>query len=122
MVKRALLIGVNEYRIDGANLRGCVNDVANIERLLIKLFEFPATSIKKLVDGQATKKKIEAGIKSLFKGSKAGDVLFLHYSGHGSNTPDLNGDEADRRWRPHLARVLHRDQPGGGDVHAELVT
>ena len=97
MAKRALLIGVNEYRIDGANLRGCVNDVVNIERLLIKLFNFPATSIKKLVDGQATKKKIEAGIKSLLKGSKAGDVLFLHYSGHGSNTPDLNGDEADRR-------------------------
>ena len=97
MAKRALLIGVNEYRIAGANLRGCVNDVLNIERTLLKYFEFPATAIKKLVDSQATKKKIEAGITALFKGAKAGDILFLHYSGHGSNTPDLNGDEADLR-------------------------
>jgi metacaspase-1 len=97
MAKRALLIGINEYRIDGANLRGCVNDVLNIERALTKHFEFPAASIKKLFDAQATKKRIEAGIKALFKGSKKGDVLFLHYSGHGSNTPDLNGDEVDRR-------------------------
>ena len=102
MAKRALLIGVNEYRIAGANLRGCVNDVLNIERTLLKYFEFPATAIKKLVDSQATKKKIEAGITALFKGAKAGDILFLHYSGHGSNTPDLNGDEEGwfRRPRP----------------------
>jgi hypothetical protein len=97
MAKRALLIGVNQYRIPGANLRGCVNDVVNIERALTKYYEFPTTAIKKLVDAQATKKKIEAGIKTLLKGAKAGDVLFLHYSGHGANTPDLNGDEADLR-------------------------
>ena len=35
MAKRELLIGVIEYRIDGANLRGCVTDVTNIERLLL---------------------------------------------------------------------------------------
>jgi hypothetical protein len=97
MAKRALLIGVNEYRIAGANLRGCVNDVANLERALTKYFGFSSTAIKKLIDAEATKKKIEAGIKALMKGAKAGDVLFLHYSGHGSNTPDLNGDEVDHR-------------------------
>ena len=97
MAKRALLIGVNEYRIAGASLRGCVNDVANIQKTLTKYYKFPAAAIKKLVDAQATKKKIEAGIKALLKGSKAGDVLYLHYSGHGANTPDLNGDEHDGR-------------------------
>jgi metacaspase-1 len=97
MAKLALLIGVNEYRIAGANLRGCVNDVENMERALTKYLGFPATGIKKLIDAQATKKKIEAGIKALLKGSKAGDVLYLHYSGHGANTPDLNGDEPDGR-------------------------
>lgn len=97
MAKRALLIGINEYRIAGANLRGCVNDVVNIERALTKYYGFPAPAIKKLIDAQATKKKIEAGIKALLKGSKAGDVLFLHYSGHGANAPDLNSDEPDRR-------------------------
>ena len=28
---------------------------------------------------------------------RKGDVLYLHYSGHGSNVPDKNGDEADHR-------------------------
>ena len=27
MAKRALLIGINQYQIPGADLRGCVNDV-----------------------------------------------------------------------------------------------
>ena len=44
-----------------------------------------------------------------------GDVLYLHYSGHGSNVPDTNGDEDDRRprrdplpARPRLERPAHR--------------
>jgi hypothetical protein len=30
-------------------------------------------------------------------GAKAGDVLLLHFSGHGSSVPDASGDEADHR-------------------------
>ena len=40
MSKRALLIGVNEYAIPGANLRGCVNDVHNIAGALTELYGF----------------------------------------------------------------------------------
>ena len=36
-------------------------------------------------------------IQKLVTTAKAGDVLLLHYSGHGSNVPDKNGDEADHR-------------------------
>lgn len=97
MAKRALLIGINRYNIQGADLRGCVNDVANIQAALIKYYRFPSSNIKTLVDAQATKKRMEAGIIGLLKGSKAGDILYLHYSGHGANVPDADGDEADRR-------------------------
>ena len=31
------------------------------------------------------------------KSRRQGDVLVLHYSGHGANVPDANGDEADGR-------------------------
>ncbi len=34
MAKRAALIGINEYQIPGANLRGCVNDVEAIKSAL----------------------------------------------------------------------------------------
>jgi hypothetical protein len=97
MAKRALLIGINRYKIPGADLRGCVNDVVNLKRALVEVCGFPQKGIRTLLDFRATKKNIEAGIERLIKGAKGGDVLVLHYSGHGSNVPDKSGDEADRR-------------------------
>lgn len=97
MAKRALLIGINRYQIPGADLRGCVNDVKNIKAALTKFSGFSAAEITTLTDLDATKKNIEAGIKKLVASGKKGDVLYLHYSGHGANVLDQSGDEADRR-------------------------
>ena len=97
MSKKALLIGVNKYQIPGADLRGCVNDVKNLKAALTRHFAFPAKNVKTLLDAKATKKNIQAGIERLIGEAKAGDVLLLHFSGHGSNVPDKNGDEADFR-------------------------
>ena len=58
---------------------------------------FKPSDVTKLTDGAATKKAIQSGIKTLLRGLKKGDVALLHYSGHGSNVPDDNGDEADGR-------------------------
>src|SRR6185503_11763284 len=97
MAKRALLIGINRYQIAGADLRGCVNDVEDLSQVLLSFHGFKAADITKLTDGAATKKAIQSGIKKLLRGLKKGDVALLHYSGHGSNVPDDNGDEADGR-------------------------
>ena len=97
MAKRALLIGINRYQIDGADLRGCVNDVKDLSAALIEFYGFRKKDITVLTDGAATKKAMEAGIKALVRDSKKGDVAVLHYSGHGSNVPDDNDDEADGR-------------------------
>lgn len=95
--KRALLIGINRYKIPGADLRGCVNDVKNMQAVLTKYYGFASGNIATLTDYDATKKAMQAGIVRLLKGAKKGDVLLLHYSGHGANVPDKNGDEADHR-------------------------
>ena len=97
MAKRALLIGINRYQIPGADLRGCVNDVNNLRAALIQFYGFTAADVKTLLDAQATKKNMMAGIRELVSGATKGDVLVLHYSGHGANVPDANGDEADGR-------------------------
>ena len=97
MAKRALLIGINKYQIPGADLRGCVNDVKDLSAALIEFHGFKKRDITTLLDGAATQKGMKAGIKSLLRGAKKGDTLVLHYSGHGSNVPDDNGDEADGR-------------------------
>ncbi|MGA7214527.1 MAG: caspase family protein [Terrimicrobiaceae bacterium] len=96
-MNKALLIGINRYQIPGSDLRGCVNDVNNLKAALIKHFVFQERNIKILTDLKATKKAMQDGITSLLKDAKSGDVLLLHYSGHGSNVPDDNGDEADNR-------------------------
>jgi len=96
--KKALLIGINYLKHQRGQLRGCINDVHNIEGFL-KTYGFQNMRI--LTDDQQdptkqpTKVNILRDIKWLVEGAKAGDSLFFHYSGHGSQVKDLNGDEED---------------------------
>ena len=113
MAKRALLIGINKYLIPGADLRGCVNDVKDLSAALVQFYGFKKKDITVLVDGAATQKAMENGISSLVRGAKKGDVLVLHYSGHGSNVPDdaENRDEADGRDEILCPADLNWDKP-----------
>lgn len=40
-----------------------------------------------------------AAMKWLVSGARAGDHLFLHYSGHGTQVDDTDGDEMDGKER-----------------------
>jgi metacaspase-1 len=100
MARKALLIGINDYAPVGAggpDLRGCVNDVRDVAHTLNALMIVPPGpgSIRILTDQRATRANILAGVKWLLGGAKKGDVLIFHYSGHGSQLPDLDGDETD---------------------------
>jgi metacaspase-1 len=97
MAKRAFLVGINKYRIAGADLRGCVNDVKDLSAALVEFHGFKKSDITVVTDFAATKKAMQAGIKALIRDSKKGDVALVHYSGHGSHVPDDNGDESDGR-------------------------
>lgn len=91
--KRALIVGIN-YPGTDSELRGCVNDANNMEALLMSQFGF--TDVVKIVDNAATTAAIMAGLRNLVDGAMPGDTLVFHYSGHGSQVFDRNGDEADR--------------------------
>lgn len=97
MAKRAVLIGINRYRIPGADLRGCVNDVINMQNVLTQHYGFVKRDITTLLDLKATQKAMQSAIAGLIRGARRGDVLLVHFSGHGSNVPDDDGDEADTR-------------------------
>jgi hypothetical protein len=97
MGKKALLVGINRYKIPGADLRGCVNDVKNLQAVLTQMYGFASKDVVTLTDFSATTKAMQAAVSKLIREARKGDVLLLHYSGHGSNVPDANGDEADRR-------------------------
>lgn len=47
-------------------------------------------------DINPTGANILQGFAWLVEGAKAGDDLFMHYSGHGGSVPDDDGDEADK--------------------------
>ena len=69
----------------------------NLQGALTQYYGFKAGDIAVLTDLAATKKVMQAAIRNLVSEAHAGDVLLLHYSGHGVNVPDKNGDEADHR-------------------------
>lgn len=97
--RRALLVGVN-YFGTRAELRGCINDVHNLHRLLIETFHWRDGDIRTLTDdgrggGMPTRRNIEQGLLWLTSGASPGDVLFFSFSGHGAQQEDPHGYEED---------------------------
>jgi hypothetical protein len=93
--KYALLVGIDAYPAPNT-LNGCVNDVNRIRSLLVEHFGFPQENIKTVLDSAATLKGIEAAFRThLIQQAQPGDIVVFYYSGHGTSTPDRNGDEAD---------------------------
>lgn len=94
--RRAFLVGINQYPTPFNSLKGCVNDALMMAQVLIQHFQFrPGDDMRMLTDARATKKEILSRLEWLVDGAKAGDVLVFHYSGHGAQVPDRDGDEID---------------------------
>jgi hypothetical protein len=104
--KKAFLIGINDYRnlpryseqlgrwIN--DLKGPVNDVEFIKRLLVSRYDFREEDIKVLTESEATRVKILNTFESwLINGTNKGDLVLFYFSGHGTQVPDQNGDEDD---------------------------
>lgn len=93
-MKRALLVGVNNYRDPQIqDLGGCVNDVLNVRAILKEHFKFEDAGIHVLTDERATCANIRDRLHQLVYASKDGDATVFHFSGHGSQIRDRSGDE-----------------------------
>ena len=98
MEKWALLIGVNDYTRGPPqwDLRGCENDVAMTRELLTTKYGFPPEHVKTLLSSEATVENIVAALENwLIAQSQPDDIVYFHFSGHGSQTKDREGDEED---------------------------
>jgi len=91
--KFALLVGINKYAMPGADLNGCVNDVHGMKGVLAKYHGFDPNNMMVLLDKDATRANIVDGLNWLVARSRAGAELMFHYSGHGSQVLDTDGDE-----------------------------
>ncbi|CAL0333655.1 unnamed protein product [Lupinus luteus] len=99
MARKSVLIGCN-YRGTKAELKGCINDVWKMHTCLIKRYNFCEEDIVVLIDTdesytQPTGKNIRVELQRLVGSAMEGDVLFVHYSGHGTRLPAESGEEDD---------------------------
>ncbi|CAN6346327.1 unnamed protein product [Urochloa humidicola] len=97
--KRAVLVGIN-YPGTKAELKGCHNDVARMRRSLVDRFGFDESGIRVLVDDgsggpQPTGANIRRELARLVGDARPGDMLFFHYSGHGTRLPAETGQDDD---------------------------
>jgi len=99
MTKRAVLIGCN-YPDTKAQLRGCINDVKRMHQCLVDKYGYSEEDINVLIDTdesytQPTGKNIRRALKDLVRSAEPGDLLFVHYSGHGTRLPAETGEDDD---------------------------
>jgi hypothetical protein len=98
--RKALLIGINYFGQSG-ELRGCINDTKNVSNFLMERYGYKREDMIILTDDQAnpvlqpTKQNIIRAMQWLVADAQPNDALFLHYSGHGGQAADLDGDEED---------------------------
>lgn len=104
----ALLIGIEKYSAPGVPpLEGPANDIALVRELFQTRFKVPKDGITTLLDAQATHTGIKKAFADLADRVKPGDFVYIHYSGHGSEAKDENGDEPsgwDQTWVSYGAR------------------
>ncbi|KAI0567338.1 metacaspase type II MCP1 [Gracilaria domingensis] len=101
--KYAVIIGINYVNNPRAALMGCCND-ARIMYDIVRSKGFEEDNIKMLIDDDdgydlPNHKNVKKALNWLCSDRKAGDVIFMHFSGHGTQIPadddDIEGDNLD---------------------------
>ncbi len=93
--KKALIVAVSHYGPQtGWDTINAQNDVP----LLLEAAEqlgIPRSQIRVLRDGEATHQGIIAALQEIKTTARPGDFIYFHFSGHGQQRQDYDGDEAD---------------------------
>ncbi len=115
--KRALVVGIGEYPdVDfGWHTINGDNDVPLVMEML-KCAGFQQNDIIMLKNQQATYNGIMQAFEQLVSQVCQGDIVYIHFSGHGQQITDLNGDEPDdwdEAWIPYDALQQPTDDYNG---------
>ena len=93
--KHALIIAIGDYPQESywPDISS-KNDVHHIQSALLQL-GWTSDNIINIQDAQATQAGIISQLELLQSKVNEGDIVFIHYSGHGQQVADDNGDELD---------------------------
>jgi metacaspase-1 len=95
-VGRALLVGINAYRLfETTPLRGCLNDVAAMRDFLVGARGLASRDITVLVDGEATRAAIVSALTALAAAAQPGEALVFYFCGHGAQLASADPRELD---------------------------
>ncbi|WP_436716991.1 caspase family protein [Roseiconus lacunae] len=86
--RKALCIGIDEYQQHP--LGGCVNDM----RTWASALQQHDFDVDCLVNAHATREAIIKRMENLITSSRSGDSIVVQFAGHGTQVPDIDGDEA----------------------------
>jgi hypothetical protein len=104
-IRHGLIIGIGHYEDKTWSLIHGDKDVTIVKKMLT---EVGYTDVTTLVNEQATKKAIIQQFQRLVDKCEVGDVIYIHFSGHGQRMTDVNGDEDDgwdEAWIPYDAKM-----------------
>ena len=95
----------------------------DVEIVKEMLTECGFKDIRTVINEQATKQGMAQAFIDLTKNCKKGDVVYIHYSGHGQLMTDIDGDEAERwtgkhaqwdeSWIPYDAYMYYGEKDRG---------
>jgi uncharacterized caspase-like protein len=95
MVKRAVIVGVNDYSVQfpsgKSNLHWCVRDAQSMYHLLVDAFGFDPAQVWLYTDQKASSAQIRQALRYMLVHSEPGDVACFYYSGHGAMVPKGDG-------------------------------
>ena len=120
ITKRALVIGIGAYpESNGWKQINGDKDIPMVEEMLT-VNGFEKKNIVELKNEQATCAAIKKELEKLISKSQAGDYVYIHFSGHGQQITDLNGDEEDNydeAWIPYDAQFAYAKGKYEGQNH-----
>lgn len=120
VTRRALVIGIGDYPASSgwAKINGD-KDIPMVEEMLTAN-GFSKANIVELKNQQATCAAIKSEFEKLIAKSQAGDYVYIHFSGHGQQITDVNGDEEDKfdeAWIPYDAQFAFAKGKYEGQNH-----
>ena len=116
----ALVVGIGKYPAGSgwSEINGN-RDVSLVVSMLVRN-GFEKSDITVLSDSAATRKAIEDAFERLKESVSAGDVIYIHFSGHGQQVTDIDGDEPDgldEAFIPYDARKVYSSGVYEGENH-----
>ncbi|MBI4410259.1 MAG: caspase family protein [Gemmatimonadetes bacterium] len=96
----ALLVGISDYTNFGdeigGDLPGAANDARAMRDVLVARWGFQPENVKVLLDAQASRAGMQAGLTQWLPSVvRPGDLALFFFAGHGSQKWDTNADEDD---------------------------